>query len=68
MSKKLPLPEGNIVETYHFGETTVHICDSYSAKTPEHIAKVVRDMHDKGWAIVRQMNYPNNDGFRNRIR
>lgn len=51
----LPLPEANIVETYSIGESKVHICDNYMAKTPEEINKVVMDMHEKAWAIIRDI-------------
>lgn len=32
---RLHLPEANIVETYQFGESKVHICDNYIAQTPK---------------------------------
>ncbi|MBU5356095.1 hypothetical protein KQI74_27980 [Paenibacillus barcinonensis] len=46
------LPAGNIVETYKFGETTVHICDDFIVRSPSQIAKVIREMHEAGWAII----------------
>ncbi|WP_145047902.1 hypothetical protein [Paenibacillus xylanexedens] len=46
------LPAGNVVETYQFGVTTVHICDDFIAQTPMQIAKVIREMHVAGWAIL----------------
>lgn len=52
---KLPLPEGNIVETYQFGESRVFICDNYVARTPEAVNKVLKDFHVKGWEIVRKL-------------
>ncbi|MUG68666.1 hypothetical protein GNP94_22095 [Paenibacillus campinasensis] len=52
---KLLLPEPNIVETYTIGESTVHICDNYMARTPEEKQKVIQDMHAKAWAIVRDI-------------
>lgn len=49
---KKPLPEGNIVKTYQIGESLVHICDDFVAKTPEAVERVVRNMHLVGWKIV----------------
>ncbi|UOK65310.1 hypothetical protein MT997_13775 [Paenibacillus sp. OVF10] len=46
------LPAGNVVETYQFGETTVHICDDFIVQTPSQIAKVIRQMHEVGWDIL----------------
>ncbi|MDO7908470.1 hypothetical protein Q5741_18885 [Paenibacillus sp. JX-17] len=54
-NQKKPLPEGNVIETYQFGETTVQICDDFVAKTPEQIRKVIFEMHAKGWAIINDM-------------
>lgn len=52
MSKIKELPEGNIVETYQFGPTTVHICDDFIVQSPSQIAKVIREMHLIGWEII----------------
>ncbi|MFB4326033.1 hypothetical protein RB298_27285 [Priestia sp. BR_2] len=52
---KVKLPEGNIVETYTIGESTIHICDDYMARTPEEKDKVIKNMHEKAWAIIRDL-------------
>lgn len=49
---RMDLPEANIVETYQFGESKVHICDNYVAQTPEAIQKVLKNLHAKGWDIA----------------
>lgn len=49
------LPDPNIVETYTFGESKVHICDNYMAKTPEEVQKVLKDMYSAAWKIVRDV-------------
>ncbi|MDR9857839.1 hypothetical protein RJP21_30050 [Paenibacillus sp. VCA1] len=51
-TSKINLPEPNIVETYTFGESKVHICDNYMAKTPEEVQKVLKDMYSAAWKIV----------------
>lgn len=52
--KKLPVHEiePNIVETYKFGESTVHICDNYMARTPGEVEQILQDFERIGWKIV----------------
>lgn len=52
---KIPL-EPEIVETYKFGGSTVHICSNYFAKTPEEAQRVLDNFHAAGWKIVRQIH------------
>lgn len=51
---KIPL-EPEIVETYKFGGSTVHICSNYFAKTPEETQRVLDNFHAVGWKIVKQI-------------
>lgn len=46
---------GNIVETYQFGRTTVHICSDSFVKTPEEVERVLDEMHDAGWIIIEKL-------------
>jgi hypothetical protein len=53
-SQALPVP--NIVKTYQFGNSTVHIADNaYRDKTPEEIEKVLEDYHAAGWRIIESL-------------
>ncbi|KFM93086.1 hypothetical protein NYE69_12480 [Paenibacillus sp. FSL R5-0527] len=45
------LMQGNVVETYKFGETTVEICDDFCVRAPEAISKIVKDMHLIAWPV-----------------
>lgn len=45
--------EGNIVEVYKIGNTTVQISDAaYRDKTPEDIEKILQRINEIGWKIV----------------
>ena len=44
--------DGNVVETYKIGQTTIRICDDYVAQTPEEIDRILDDFHAVGWAII----------------
>lgn len=45
--------EGNIVEEYKIGNTTIKICDSaYKDKTPEDINKILERIMNIGWKCV----------------
>jgi hypothetical protein len=46
--------EPTIVETYKFGNSTVHIASDYFVKTREEIEKVVDTMHAIGWLIIKE--------------
>lgn len=46
------IPKGddhmNIVQTYHIGNSTVHICDDYAQ---EDVENVMQDLQEAGWEI-----------------
>lgn len=48
--------EGNVVESYQIGQTTIRICDDFVARAPEEIERVLHEFHAAGWAIMRQQN------------
>lgn len=51
------LPEQNIVKTYQFGNSTVHIADNaYRDKTPAEIEQVLEDYHAAGWRIIQSLS------------
>lgn len=45
----------DIVQTYQYGKTTVHIASNSFVKTPEEKERVIREMHMAGWAIIQEM-------------
>lgn len=53
--------KGNIVETYRFGNTIVHICDDCIVKTPEEKERVLAQFYAAGWAIVRRLRSEGHD-------
>jgi len=55
VKKNRVVDKPNIVKTYQFGKTTVHIADNYIAKTPEEMEKVDRDVHAALWPIIDEM-------------
>ncbi|QJD87879.1 hypothetical protein [Cohnella herbarum] len=55
MKKRKSLPVPNIVKTYKFGNSTVHIADNFVAKTPDDIKKVLDRYHAAGWAIIEEL-------------
>lgn len=52
--RKKPLPEGRIVETYHYGNSTVHISDACIVHDPDEIEKIIDNWHEIGWAIIKK--------------
>lgn len=45
----------NIVKTYQFGKTTVHIASNAFVKTEEEKKRVLHEFHMAGWAIIREL-------------
>jgi hypothetical protein len=45
----------NIVETYHYGNTTVHIADNFIRTDPDEIEKILDELHAAGWRIVENL-------------
>lgn len=50
-----PVIEGNVVETFKSGNTTIRICDDYVARTEDDIHRILEQFHKAGWAIVRKL-------------
>ncbi|MFC0214053.1 hypothetical protein ACFFK0_16615 [Paenibacillus chartarius] len=48
---KKAMEEPNIVETYKFGNSTVHIASNFFVSTPEAKQRVLNEMHAIGWLI-----------------
>jgi hypothetical protein len=42
----------NIVETYKYGNATVHIADNFIRTDPEEIQKVLNEYYAASWALV----------------
>lgn len=48
------VPNGNIVEEYKIGNTTIKICDeAYRDKTPEDIKRILERITIVAWKCVR---------------
>lgn len=46
--------QGRIVETYQVGKSTVHIMDTYFAKSEQEVENILDEMHEVVWQIVQE--------------
>ncbi|MHB0944628.1 hypothetical protein ACYCSU_24065 [Paenibacillus sp. ALE1] len=49
--------EGNVVETYTFGNTSIKICDDYIV-TDERVDLILQKFHEVGWKIILSKEEP----------
>ncbi|RGL39112.1 hypothetical protein DXC69_03735 [Paenibacillus polymyxa] len=49
--------EGNVVETYAFGNTSIKICDDYIV-TDERVDLILQKFHEVGWKIILSKEEP----------
>jgi len=47
--------QGNVVETFRIGGTTINICDDFFAQDEYEVEKVLDDLHAAGWAIINDL-------------
>lgn len=45
----------NIVETYKYGNATVHICDNFIRTDPDEIQKVLNEYYAASWLLANKL-------------
>jgi len=48
--------DGNVVETFMSGNTTIVICDDSVVQTDHDIQMILKKYHEAGWAILRSLS------------